>query len=114
MSVRYTGIRMMNNVIQFKQRSDDLEAVIELLDVAYGKLSSLQDDLVRLEEATSSLQQVYDNELKALAHRLGGIENCPVDYLIYTTLDSEVLKTIEEKLWKEIGSLSTHTSTTNT
>lgn len=104
----------MSNVIQFKARSADLEEVIQLLDVAYGKLNSLQEELSRLEDAVSSLQEVYDNELKALGHRLGGIENCPVDYLMYTTLDSEVLKTIEEKLWKEIGSLSTHTNTTNT
>lgn len=104
----------MGNLVQFKQRADNLEEVIKLLDIAYGKLAELQKEFEQLEASTERLQNVYDTELKALAHRLGGIENCPVDYLLYTTLDSDVLKTIEEKLWKEIGSLNTHTNTTST
>lgn len=104
----------MGKVIQFKPKSEDLDATIELLDLAYGKMQAVQDELNKLEEATDRLQELYDEQLKTLAHRLGGIQHCPLDYLLYTSLDSETLKAMEEKLWKEIGSLSTPTNTTNT
>lgn len=93
----------MSSVIRFKPRSQNLEECIEVMDVVYDKLSSLQEELSRLQDAADNLQDAYDDELNALAHRLGGIENCPVDYLMYTTLDTEIIKTIEEKLCKEIG-----------
>ena len=104
----------MSNVIQFKQRDTHLEECIEVLDIAYEKMASLQMELESLEESAGNLQASYDRELKALAHRLGGIEHCPVDYLLYTTLDTDVIRTIEEKLWKETGSQNTHTNTTST
>lgn len=104
----------MSNVVQFKARSAALEEVIEVMDIAYEKLATLQMEIDSLQDAADGLQEAYDRELKAMAHRLGGIEHCPVDYLLYTTLDSDVIKTIEEKLWKETGSPNTHTNTTST
>ena len=102
------------SILKFKPRDTHLEQCIEVLDIAYEKMASLQMELDELERAAENLQESYDRELKAMAHRLGGIENCPVDYLMYTTLDSDVIKTIEEKLWKETGSQNTATNTTNT
>ena len=104
----------MSNVVQFKPRDSHLEEVIEVLDIAYEKMANLQAELDKLEEAAENLQESYDRELKAMATRLGGMEHCPVDYLLYTTLDSDVIQTIEEKLWKETGSPNTHTNTTST
>ena len=104
----------MSNVVQFKARSAALEEVIEILDIAYEKMANLQAELDQLEEAAENLQVTYDREIKAMSHRLGGMANMPVDYLLYTTLDSEVIQEIERQLWKETGSQNTHTSTTNT
>ena len=91
----------MSNVVQFKARSNDLDEVLQVLDIAYGKMSDLQAEIDQLEEATQTLQDTYDVELKALAHRLGGMENVPVDYLLYTTLNSEIIEAIDKGLWKE-------------
>jgi len=104
----------MGKVVQFKARSAALEEVIEILDIAYEKMANLQAELDTLEEAADNLQETYDREIKAMANRLGGMSNMPVDYLLYTTLDSEVIQEIERQLWNETGSQNTHTNTTNT
>ena len=105
----------MGTVVQFKARDTHLEEVIEVLDIAYEKMANLQAELDQLEEAAENLQATYDREIKAMSHRLGGMANMPVDYLLYTTLDSDVIQEIERQLWGDsIQSQNMREDTTNT
>lgn len=93
----------MSNVIKFPVRNARLEEIMEVMDVAYNKMASVNTELSTLEDTTHDLQHLFDSEIKALAHRLGGMGNVPVDYLLYTTLDSEIIDLVQKQMgdqWK--------------
>lgn len=88
-------------IIEFPVRNENLDELIKALDIAFDALASVSSQLDLLEQKAKNLQDIYDREVQALAHRLGGLENVPVEYLLYTSLDTEILEVMEKLQWKE-------------
>lgn len=88
-------------VVKFPTKDDNLEELIPLLDKAFSAIVEMSEHLEKLEASALELQQLFDEKVSALAHRLGGIENVPVEYLIYTSLDDKVIEAMERLQCKE-------------
>ena len=88
-------------IVKFPTKDDNLEDLIPLLDKTFDAIVEMSTHLEELEAKALELQQLFDEKVSALAHRLGGLENVPVEYLIYTSLDDKVIETLEKLQWKE-------------
>lgn len=88
-------------IVKFPVRDEALDEMMYALDKAFSAIAELSASLDEIEAKALNLQEAFDSRVQALAHRLGGLEHVPLEYLLYTSLDEQIVDVMEKMQWTE-------------